>query len=62
MIALDRTGLEDPVLGNKIDGNLPSIACSRQCGNHNHLARIPKLLRYYITVSTGAIDARVAKV
>jgi hypothetical protein len=34
MIALDRTGLEDPVLGTEIDRNLPSTACSRRCGDH----------------------------
>ena len=38
---LDRTGLEAPVLGTELDRNLPSAACSRQCGNHDHSARIP---------------------
>ena len=31
MIAPDRTGLEDPVLGTETDRNLPGIAVNRQC-------------------------------
>ncbi len=31
MMALDRTGLEDPVLGTELDRNLPGTACSRRC-------------------------------
>jgi hypothetical protein len=39
MITLDRTGLEDPVLGTESDRKLPISACSRQSGNHTDLAR-----------------------
>jgi hypothetical protein len=41
MIEPDRTSPEDPVLGTEVDRNLPSTACSRWCGKHHHMARIP---------------------
>jgi hypothetical protein len=42
MITLDRTGLEDPVLGTEIDRILPSTAVNRRCRYNNHPARTTK--------------------
>ena len=41
MIWLDRTGLEEPVLGTEIDRSLLISACSQRCRKYNYLARMP---------------------
>jgi len=59
MSTLDRTGPEDPVPGTEIARALPSTACSRRCGNHNHLARTPpnSLLWKELSMSHGLTSA-----